>query len=276
MDCKTIMVHLELSQTNDGLLAIAGDLAERLHARVIGITGCQPVQLAYADTYFSGDVVVADRTEIEKELKKTEEHFRTTLAARGLKADWRSTICYEPLSDFITRQARSADLIITGPDIGGGVFDSTRRVNIADLVMQAGRPVLIVPHGRDTLDLNHVIVGWKESHESRRAIADALPLLKLAYRVTVMEITEKSDTARADGHLADVLRWLEHHDIVADSETAAAIGSDSGRLAELANEKVADLIVAGAYGHSRAREWVLGGVTEDFLLNPDRCVLVSH
>ena len=276
MGYKTIMVHLELSSTNDGLLQIAGDLAARLHADVIGIAGCQPVQLAYGDTYFSGDLVVADRTEIEKELQQAEANFRTVLTARGVKAEWRSTICYQPLADFIAHEARAADLIITGPDIGGSIFNSTRRVSMADLVMEAGRPVLIVPQKVKTMNLDHVVVGWKGSRESRRVIVDALPLLKLAGNVTVLEIVPEADLPRATDNLADVTRWLKRHGISASSDAVAAKGEDSSRLSELAREKGADLIVAGAYGHSRVREWVLGGVTNDFLLNPDRCVLVSH
>jgi nucleotide-binding universal stress UspA family protein len=270
------MVHLELSGANDGLLQIAGDLAERLHADVIGIAGCQPVQLAYADTYFSGDVVVADRAEIEKELQQTEANFRAVFATRGVKVEWRSTICYQPLADFIAQQARAADLIITGPDIGGSTFGSTRRVSIADLVMQAGRPVLIVPQKRKKMDLDHIVVGWKGSRESRRVIVDALPLMKLAGKVTVLEIVPEADLPRAKDNLADVINWIKRHGISASSEAVAAKGDDSSRLSELAHERGADLIVAGAYGHSRVREWVLGGVTNDFLLNPDRCVLVSH
>lgn len=276
MGYKTIMVHLELSDTNDGLLQIAGDLAERLHADVIGIAGCQPVQLAYGDTYFSGDVVIADRTEIEKELQQAEANFRAVFAARGVKVEWRSTICYQPLADFIAHEARAADLIITGPDIGGSTFDSTRRVSIADLVMQAGRPVLIVPQKQKKMNLEHIVVGWKGSRESRRVIVDALPLMKLAGKVTVLEIAPEADLSRAKESLADVTSWLKRHSIFASSEAVAAKGEDSSRFSELAHEKSADLIVAGAYGHSRVREWVLGGVTNDFLLNPDRCVLVSH
>jgi nucleotide-binding universal stress UspA family protein len=273
---KAIMVHLELSDTNDGLLQIAGDLAERLHAEVLGIAGCQPIQLAYADTYFSGDIVVSDRTEIEKELQRAEANFRAVVAARGLKAEWRSTICYQPLADYIAHEARAADLIITGPDIGGATFDSTRRVSIADLVMQAGRPVLIVPEKRKKMSLNHVVVGWKGSRESRRVIVDALPLMKLAGKVTVLEIAPEAELPRAKDSLADVCSWLKRHGISASAEAVAAKGQDSARFSELAHEMGADLIVAGAYGHSRLREWVLGGVTYDFLLNPDRCVLVSH
>jgi len=170
----------------------------------------------------------------------------------------------------------AADFIITGPDIGGNFLDSTRRVGIADLVMQAGRPVLIVPYNREEINLNHVVVGWKGTRESRRAIADALPLMKLAGKVTVMAITPDSELSRIKDHFSDVINWLERHGIRAKAEAVATEGEDSRRVSELAREKGADLIVAGAYGHSRVREWVLGGVTKDVWLDSDRCVLVSH
>ena len=276
MGYKSIMVHLELTGTNDGLLEIAGDLAERLQANIIGIVGCQPMQLAYADTYYSGDVIVADRDEIEKELQWAEADFRAAFAARPLKLEWRSTICNQPLADVIASQACAADIIITGPDIGGSTFDSSRRVNIADLVMQAGRPVLIVPQKTKKLNFDHVVVGWKNSRESRRAIVDALPLLKLAAHVTVLEIAPEADLPRAKDELGNVINWLKQHGVSANPEVAAAKGEDSNRFSDIAHKSRADLIVAGAYGHSRVREWVLGGVTMDFLLEPDRCVLVSH
>lgn len=155
-------------------------------------------------------------------------------------------------------------------------MDSTRRVGIADLVMQAGRPVLIVPYNREEINLNHVVVGWKGTRESRRAIADALPLMKLAGKVTVMAITPDSELSRIKDHFSDVINWLERHGIRAKAEAVATEGEDSRRVSELAREKGADLIVAGAYGHSRVREWVLGGVTKDVWLDSDRCVLVSH
>ncbi len=160
--------------------------------------------------------------------------------------------------------------------MGGALFDGTRRVNIADLVMQAGRPVLIVPQNCTGLKLDHVMVGWKGSRESRRAVADALPLLKLARRVSVVEIAPEHDLPHVRKHIVDVAAWLERHGIAAQAEAFPLLGEDSEHLADLAHEKAADLVVAGAYGHSRVREWVLGGVTMDFLLNPDRCVLASH
>jgi nucleotide-binding universal stress UspA family protein len=86
----------------------------------------------------------------------------------------------------------------------------------------------------------------------------------------------EQDMPSAKDDLADVLNWLKRHDVTAKSEVVAADGEDSLRFSDLVREGQADLVVAGAYGHSRVREWALGGVTLDFLLNPDRCVLVSH
>jgi nucleotide-binding universal stress UspA family protein len=144
------------------------------------------------------------------------------------------------------------------------------------LVQQAGRPVLIVPGTIDKLVLGHVIVAWKDTRETRRAALDALPLLKMAARVTVVEVAAEGDLESARLHLEDVVVWLKRHDIAAALLVSASNGDDTGRLNAIAQEQNVDLIVAGAYGHSRLRELVLGGVTHDLLLCPGRCVLVSH
>ena len=152
----------------------------------------------------------------------------------------------------------------------------SRHVDIGDFVMQAGRPCLIVPAEAEALSLDHVVVGWKDSRETRRAISDALPLLQAADRVTIVEIADKDDLDAANGRLADVAGWLKRHGIDATPVTAASTGDDAARLDAIAREQGATLLVAGAYGHSRVREWALGGVTRDLLLRAGRCALVSH
>lgn len=276
MSYKVIMVHMELGTSNARLLKIAADLVDRLHADVIGVAACQPIQIPFDDVSLTGEVIAEDRQEIEKELKDTEAEFRAAFKGHAGKVAWRCTCTFGSLAEYIAHQARAADLIITGPDIGGGVFDTTRRVGIADLALQAGRPVLVVPQDCEELQLQHVLVGWKGTRESRRAIADALPVLQKAAKVTVVQIAPDAEMSRAKEHLADVQVWLGRHGVNAAIEAVAAAGEDSVRLGQVAYEKGADLIVAGAYGHSRLREWVLGGVTYDFLLRPDHCVLVSH
>lgn len=276
MSFKTLMVHLELGRANDRLLAVVGDLAQRLKAHVIGIAACQPLQLMYNETYIAGDIVEQDRKQIEKQLKDAEQQMRTALEAVGVKSEWRSTITPGSLADFMAMQARAADLILTGPSIRGSTFDHTRQVNVADLAMEAGRPVLIVPHGRDHLDLNRALVAWKSTRECRRAVTDALPLLKLAHEVSVVEIAEDEDVPDAKEEVADVAAWLARQGVIAKPQVVPAIGPDAERLYDLARERQVDLIVAGAYGHRRMHEWIFGGVTADFLMTPDRCVMLSH
>jgi nucleotide-binding universal stress UspA family protein len=272
----TLMVHLELGHPNTALLKVAGDLAERLHTSVIGIAVCQPMRIIYSDGYIPGDLIEQDRQQIDDEMKAAEAEFRASLGNRLQTSDWRSVVTYISLSTQLAREARCADLVITGVDRNASLFDTSRHLDIGDFVMQAGRPCLIVPAGIEKLALKHVVAGWKDTGETRRAVYDALPLLKQAGRVTVVEIAIEEDLAEARIRLQDVVGWLKRHAIEAISVAALSTGDDAAELKAIIQEQGADLIVAGAYGHSRVREWVLGGVTRDLLLRAGRCSLVSH
>jgi nucleotide-binding universal stress UspA family protein len=149
-------------------------------------------------------------------------------------------------------------------------------MNAGDLIMQAGRPVFAVPNFRDGVKLERAIIAWKDTSETRRAALDALPLLKALASVTVVEIALEDELPAARSHVGDVIGWLKRHGIVADSIASASMGDDSAQLNNIAKTQDADMIVAGAYGHSRVREWALGGVTRDLLHRADRCLLVSH
>ena len=270
----TMMVHLELGRLNAGLMEIAG-LAERFHASVIGIVACQPLQITYGDGFIPGDLVEQDRAEIEKQIKEAEAEFRSALQARVSNLEWRSGVTFAPLSDYLAREARSADIIITSVT-SGDLLDASRLVSTGDLVMQVGRPVLIVPSTANKLKLERVVIAWKDTRETRRAAFDALPLLKEAVEVAVVEITAEDELAAARTRLQDVVGWLKRHGVVAESIASRSTGDDATRLNAIAHEQDADFIVAGAYGHSRLREWALGGVTRDLLLRANRCSLVSH
>lgn len=276
MPYKSIMVHLELNGDNEGVLQIVGDLAERHNADVIGVAACQPIQILYNEAVSAGDVVTQDRVEITRELNAVEEQFRKALSGRAKHLQWRSNVCYGSLADFIADEARAADLIVTGRDLGPQIFNGGRRVDIGDLVMRAGRPVLLVPQGINRLNLRNVFVGWKESREARRAAADALPLLADAQSVTVVQVGSQEEQQSSQARLADVVAWLGRHGIAATPQAIVRSGTEAGYLhAELLGRKC-DLLVAGAYGHARLAEWMFGGVTQDVLLDPGFCVLFSH
>lgn len=276
MSFKSLMVHLELNRDNEGVLNVAAQLASRCDARVIGVAACQPLQVLYNEGWTAPDVIVQDRAEIKLELETAEAQFRTALKGKVADLEWRSMVAYELLADYIASQAAAVDLIITGKDLGADLFDETRRTNIGELVMRAGRPVLLVPEGIKSLNLDNVYVGWKDRREARRAVADALPLLRLAGHCTVLEVCTPPQAALAKARVDEVAGWLATHGVQAVGETVTTSGPQAGYLhAELLNRKC-HLLVAGAYGHNRFSEWAFGGVTQDVLLDPEFCVLLSH
>ena len=276
MTYATLMVHLEPGRSNAGLLHVASGLAERLGAGVIGIAACQPLQLIYNDgCYVPNDLIQEDRDTCATQIREAETEFRRAMEGHVQTLGWRSAVTAEPLEQFLAREARGADLVITATSAGAG-HDATRRVNAGDLVMQLGRPVLAVPQSVGTLGLHRVVVAWKDTPEPRRAAMDALPLLKLAAHVAVVEVAPEEDLPATRTHLQDVVGWLGHHGVRADALAVASDGGDAAQLASIVDAQDADLVVAGAYGHSRVREWAFGGVTRGLLANTRRCALVSH
>jgi len=276
MTYKSLLVHLDLNGDNEGLLKITADLAERFNAKVIGIAAAQPIQPLYDQGVCTADLATQHRDEVEKEIAACRAQFLQMLGPRVKQLEWRSIVTFESLANYIATEARCADVIITGKDVGASLMDESRRVNIGDLAVKAGRPVLIVPQGISALPLKHVFVAWKDSREARRAAADALPLLEAAGRATVMEITSESDKVSAESRVKDVANWLESHGLLAKSLAIVARDGELESLhAELLHRKC-DLLIAGAYGHNRLGEWVFGGVTTDVLLDPDFCVLLAH
>jgi nucleotide-binding universal stress UspA family protein len=276
MSYATLMVHLQLGQPNNALLKITASLAERFEASVIGVAVCQPMRIIYNDGYVPADIFEQDRKEIDEQTKAAEAEYHAALDGRIETIEWRSAVTYQPLSTWLANEACCADLVITGVDRNSSLFDTSRHVDIGDLVMQAGRPCLIVPAATAALALNHAVIGWKDTGETRRAIRDALPLLKAAGRVTVVEIADNQMLAASRVRLQGVVGWLERHSVHATALTEPATGDDAARLNAIVGELGGDLLVAGAYGHSRVHEWALGGVTRDLLLRADYCAMVSH
>ena len=145
--------------------------------------------------------------------------------------------------------------------------------------MQAGRPLLVVPDRANWLDLRNVLVAWKDTPQARRAVADALPMLRKARDVTIVEIPEQDDDRSAVmAGVTDVAAWLGRHGVTATARVSEAHGGEAPavQLEKVAGDVGAGLIVAGAYGHSRFRELILGGVTQYLVTQTTRSVLLSH
>lgn len=275
MTYATLMVHLQPGQSNAAVLASTRQLAARFNAAVIGIAVSQPMQWDISDGLVNADLYTLNRDEVAKEVKDAEAEFRSVLGPTVADPCWRSASLVTSLVDHVAREARSADLILTSLDTFSS-FDTMRRVDTGDLIMQAGRPVLLVPTLAHEPPLERVMIGWKDTREARRAVVDALPLLRNATHVSLVEIRSEEERFASEWRLAEVAAWLKRHGVDADCLSAPSAGDDATALFALIQDRAIDVTVAGAYGHSRLREWVLGGVTRDLLLSANRCVLVSH
>lgn len=277
----SLMVRLSAGEPNAAVLELAADLAASLEvAKVIGISARQPIQIyGSPDMYVPPELVSWDREQIDKELAAAEKEFRSALEGKVAAVEWRSTVVtYGSIADYVAEQMRAADLLVTEAAKGGALVDGSRHVNLADLTLRAGRPVLVAASSERKVDLRTVVVGWKDTREARRAVQGALPLLQRAERVVVVEIAAADDLADARTRTQDVAGWLTGHGVAASARAVAATTSEGDQLRSIASDLELDagLVVGGAYGHTRLREWVLGGVTRDFLLQPSRCSLVSH
>jgi nucleotide-binding universal stress UspA family protein len=274
MAYSTLLTHLELESANEAVLAVSANLADMTHAEVIGIAACQPIP--YYTEMPTAEVLELDRTEITRELAAAESQFRAALMGHAKEVSFRCEVGFSGIADYIASQARAADLIVTGPATPYDLMDTTRRTDIGALVMNAGRPVLIVPRGVESLKLDSAVIAWKDSREARRAVADALPLLERAKTVSVVEITPDENTNHAEERVKDVADWLTRQGIGAETHVRCSRKNDVNCLLQVFQDLECDLVVAGAYSHSRVREWSFGGVTMDLLMAPDRCALLSH
>ena len=276
MTYATVMVSLALDQSNDACLEAAGQIAERFDAGIVGIAASQfSPPLYFTSGQLAQDVIDEGRAAIGKRIGELEAQFLSAVKNRASHVEWRSAIDFP--ARYIAREARCADIIVSGGD-KGAFSDPLAQASPKDLVMQAGRPLFVVPDSATWLDLRSDLVAWKDTTEARRAIADALPMLRKAKAVTVTEIPEQGGRAATPARVRDVVAWLSRHGVAAselvpeqDAHRTAAVQLD-GIAADLG----AGVIVAGAYGHSRFRELMLGGMTQHLLTQATRCVLLSH
>ncbi|HUF21911.1 MAG TPA: universal stress protein, partial [Burkholderiales bacterium] len=172
----------------------------------------------------------------------------------------------------LAEYARLHDLTIVPVYEGGGL-----QWVAETLVFDAGRPVLLLPkEGAAGHQFNKVVVGWDGGRSAARALADAIPWLARARSVTVVVITGEKPV-QAQQHLGELQRHLDLHDVAAECVEEPADGLDAGSaLLRYCDKVAAELLVMGAYGHSRIRDFVLGGATRTVVSKPSLPVLLSH
>jgi nucleotide-binding universal stress UspA family protein len=280
MSYKDLLVVLGSDTASRGRMALAAALAERFAAHLVGLYPLPfpdvPRTFGYYDPATFDPIFRELRGKAQEICDREREAFEHAASLRGLSVEWRVA---EGLEVDPALHARYVDLTILGQlDPDGGDTESIRpRPELVALA--SGRPIMAVPYaGQFETVGRRVLIGWNASREATRAVNDAMPLLAAADVVTVLTIDAREGP---DGHGelpgADISLHLARHGVKATIERTVSAGVPAGEvLLSRAADLGADLLVLGAYGHSRMRELLLGGATRSILQSMTVPVLMSH
>ena len=273
MSYAVVMAYVDANGMPEQRVRLAASLAEKFNATLIGLSALAIHPPFLIEGVSIQQATAADIVEIMSMLTAKGDWFSKIAAIDHHRIEWRPVLDYP--AEALAHEARSADLVVIGQTKGPG--DPLGSLDPGEALLKIGRPTLVVPDGVSSLRAEHVVIGWKDTREARRAVQDALPFLHEASRVTVVEIYESGEESTAQEHIDDVVRYLARHRITAIPRVVLhQQGSDAAELIKLAQEESADLIVTGAYGHSRLGEWIFGGMTRDLLATSSICCLMSH
>jgi nucleotide-binding universal stress UspA family protein len=280
MSCKTLIVCLNETERAEALISVTADVAARCEAHVIGLYVIPAMQVYPAvGMYMTAEVFEGHRKYFQERADGVEARFNEVMRKQGLSSEWRRVESTSPLvADTVIEHGIEADLVIvsqTNKESEDGVeLDFAERV-----VMECGRPVLLIPlYGNFASVGTSILVGWNATREAARAIFDAVPLMRHAKKVHICWVDPKKD-AQLAGQLpgAEIATSLSRHGINASVEPLPTSGLMAGEaLISHASDVGADLLVIGAYGHSRMREFVFGGATRYVLQSMTVPVLMSH
>jgi nucleotide-binding universal stress UspA family protein len=278
MGYQTILVHCDAGKKVSCHLDVAAELAGRFGSVFVGLHAQRPFEMpVFAEGAFGmAPVYRAYQEGAKADLATSRAAFDKALKGKHLPTEWRVVDDYP--EEALTTAARYADLLVVGQSTPDN--DVATPANLPESVALAtGRPVLVVPHiGADKPPGKKVMLCWNASRESARVASDALPFLKAADEVVVLIVDPQ---VSANGHGAepgaDVATWLSRHGVKVTVQREAAADSDIGNvILSRAADLDIDLIVMGAYGHSRMRELVMGGVSRTLLASMTVPVLMSH
>jgi nucleotide-binding universal stress UspA family protein len=273
MTIAALMVYVDPEQQTEQQVRVARELATKFGASVIGVSALMLPPPLIAD----GVVVQAATEEEVKATRDTlatkEDWFRSVVGLPKEKVEWRWAI--ESPIKFLANQARAADLVVMKS--GYESAEPTHFVDSAEAVLRMGRPVIFVPDNVTELKADRIVVGWKDTREARIAVLHALPLLASASEVSIVEICLSSEQDAARRRVNDVAKYLSASGAKCRTDVRVHTAeADAAHLLRLAMGVNADLIVSGAYGHSRLGEWLFGGMTRGLLRDARCCLMMSH
>ena len=274
---KQLLVHFDASRRAAPRLEFARQLARRHGAAVAALYAVTPsfVMPPFAPTIGPG-VAVTLRELDDERLARARTTFDRALASTGVPVSW-SGVTDHPVTGAFAQQALYADLLVLGQYDPSDIESSDVPPDFAETVMAiSGRPALILPYALVPPTVGEkVVIAWKPTREAARAVTAAMPLLQSAQRVHV--VSWSADEPVVGGVALDLAGYLKRHGVEA---TWHRQGDEPDGLGELllsrAFDLTADLLVMGCYGHSRAREWLVGGTSREVLQSMTLPVLMAH
>jgi nucleotide-binding universal stress UspA family protein len=280
MSYKTLLVHLDNSERTPQRLDAALRLARRFNAHLTGLYATfEPDSRAFYVMAGTADYYASHQRRREQQRGAIERLFHAEALRANVDARF---ICAKdgPANSTVPQHARYADLVIMGQTDPGDPESFIDENFVETVVMAAGRPVLLLPYASMATKIGErILVAWDGSREAARAAYDAVPFLTHAKKCTVVSVRGTAGEPPGERFAgADIALTLARHDAVVevldiDASQDAPIGDV---LLSTAHDQGCDLIVMGAYGHSRWRELVMGGATRTLLQSMTVPVLMSH
>lgn len=273
MTIATVMVYVDPAQQAEEQVRVARSIATKFKASVIGISAFAVEPDFVAEGVIIQETTPADLKRMKTELAEKERWFRDVVGLPAERVEWRWDVEY-PIT-FLANEARAADLVVLKST--SREADPYHLVDPAGAVLRMGRPVVLVPDHVHESRADRIVIGWKDTREARLAVHDALPFLKRASQAVVIEICTSNEQDRARRRVRDVAKYLQRHGVKCETDVRVHTAeADARQLVRLAKDLGADLIVSGAYGHSRLGEWVFGGMTRGLLDEAPFCLMMSH
>ncbi len=272
MTLRHLAVHVDRDKHCPLRLEYAVQLANKFGASLEGVFANVPASLPPAiEGGITAQIVEAQKAYNEQAQQEARAAYDAAVGA--CKGDTVWTVHDGYRQDVVSRAAMGADMVIVGQPDPDEAVATTDYDLPADVVMRSGRPLLVIPYaGKYETDVKSAVIAWNGTREAARAVRDALPLMAGA-RAHVLAI----NPSETDPKAADVCAYLGRHGIEADHDEIHTRDLGPGdmilsRMSDLG----AGLAVMGAYGHSRFREMILGGVTHHLLRHMTAPVLLSH
>ena len=280
MPLKDLLVQVDGSRSAPARYEAAIRLAQDHGAHLTGL--CLGVDVPIPASFMGmvpPEIVENQHQAIREEAETATVRFRSATEKAGLSGDCRIIQGFAPDAiDALIEHVRHVDLGILGqsdPDEPSPLGDAF----IAEVAMACGRPIMAIPYVGASATLGQrVLVAWDGGREAARAVNDALPILERAQSVSVLCVNPSmsSDSGRRDPG-ADISLHLARHGVTVEASRTVSREVSVGDvlLGEIASNSI-DLLVMGAYGHSRLREFILGGVTRELLQHMTAPLLMSH